>query len=118
VSTPDRAAVAEQQAALLRAVLSDGPAPAGFSARMLGVERAALLAKRRRVNALLDPDTAADLGEDYRRVYDGYAAAHPRRDGVRARADAAAFRAWAVERGHLAPPPKPGLIGRLFRRRG
>lgn len=88
--------LADQQAALLRAVLAGGEPPPGFDRRMLAVEAHALLSKRRRVNAILDPETAAELGERYRELFDEWASAHPRQAGTRGRADAAAFRAWAL----------------------
>ncbi|UVS78008.1 hypothetical protein [Actinokineospora sp. UTMC 2448] len=95
--TPDpRADLARRQADLLRAVLADGPPPPGFDERMLAIEATALLAKRRRVNAIVDPDTAAELGDRYRELFDTWAKAHPRPAGTRARADAAAFREWAL----------------------
>ncbi|GAA4420905.1 hypothetical protein ACFQV2_10425 [Actinokineospora soli] len=88
--------LARDQAALLAALLADGTPPPGFDERMLAVEARALLNKRRRVNALLDPDTAAELGERYRELFDTWAASNPRKAGTRARADAAAFREWAL----------------------
>lgn len=95
-----RAELAEQQAALLRAVLAGGEPPPGFDPRMLAVEARALLNKRRRVNAILDPDTAAELGDRYRELFDAWASANPRKAGARGHADAEAFRAWALP----APP--------------
>ena len=88
--------LARRQADLLAALLTGAPPPAGFDERMLAVEAKALLAKRRRVNALVDPDTAAELGDRYRELFDTWAAANPRQAGTRARADAQAFRAWAI----------------------
>ncbi|MFC5287821.1 hypothetical protein ACFPM7_12230 [Actinokineospora guangxiensis] len=95
-----REELGRRQEELLRALLAGGVAPEGFDGRMLAVEARALLNKRRRVNALLDPETAAELGERYRELFDEWAAANPRKTGTRGRADAAAFRAWAL------PPQK------------
>ncbi|MGW5054497.1 hypothetical protein [Actinokineospora sp. NPDC004072] len=94
--TTPREELARQQSALLHALLTDTPPPPGFDPRMLAIESAALLAKRRRINTLVDPETAATLGDDYRPLFDTYAKAHPRPSGTRARADAANFRAWAL----------------------
>lgn len=109
----DREELARRQADLLRAVLAGGPPPAGFDERLLAVEADALLAKRRRVNAMLDPETAAELGDRYRELFDAYAKANPRQAGTRARADAKAFRDWAIG----APQPTRWWSKRRWSRR-
>ncbi|CRK55892.1 Uncharacterized protein conserved in bacteria, NMA0228-like [Alloactinosynnema sp. L-07] len=100
----DRLAAA--QADLLRAVLADGPIPSGFDERAVRVEAAALLAKRRRVVARLIPETAGDLGDRYRPLFDEYARIHPRLEGTRYRDDAAQFEQWATAQGMLAAPKR------------
>nr|WP_175482724.1 hypothetical protein [Actinokineospora iranica] len=102
-----RARLAARQADLLRALLADGPPPAGFDPAAVAVEAAALLAKRRRVVAHLAPDVAGDLGERFAPLFDEYARANPRRTGSRAREDAAAFERWLTDRGNLAEPRRP-----------
>ncbi|EWC61685.1 hypothetical protein UO65_3043 [Actinokineospora spheciospongiae] len=93
-----RERLAARQAELLAALLADGPAPAGFDAEALRVEADALLAKRRRVVALIDPEVAESCGEDFAPLFAEYARGNPRRDGSRAREDAAAFAAWVEAR--------------------
>jgi hypothetical protein len=101
MTQPQRDRVAAAQAALLRAVLADGPAPAGFDPGRLRVEAEALRAKRRRVVAMLQPEPCAALGETFATLFDDYARTHPRAVGTSAREDARAFVTWARERGHL-----------------
>ncbi|GLZ38960.1 hypothetical protein [Actinokineospora sp. NBRC 105648] len=104
MSDTARDRLADKQAELLRALLAGGPAPAGFDQRALDVEATALLAKRRRVVAQIAPEAAGDLGDRFVPLFDEYARAHPRRDGSRAREDAAAFGEWLVARGETAAP--------------
>lgn len=104
--TGARSRLAAEQAALLRALLAGGPAPAGFEEQALRVEADALLAKRRRVVAQLAPEVAGELEERYRPLFDEYARAHPRTVGSRAREDAAAFSAWLIAGGHLVEPKR------------
>lgn len=101
-----RERLAAEQAALLRALLAGGPAPAGFDEHALGVETDALLAKRRRVVAQLVPEVAGDLDERYRPLFDEYARANPRTVGSRAREDAAAFTEWLIAGGHVTEPKR------------
>lgn len=101
-----RERLAAAQAELLRAVLADGAVPAGFDERRLKIEARSLLAKRRGIVAMLDPEVADALGERFRPLFDGYARAHPRRSGSRAREDAADFAHWAREQGELPPVPR------------
>ncbi|MGM1059925.1 hypothetical protein [Saccharothrix sp. Mg75] len=103
---PQRERLGAAQAELLDALLAGGTPPAGFDERMVRVERRALLDKRRGIVGSLRPDVAAELGERFRPLFDEYAAGNPRRAGSRFRDDAAAFAAWAAERGELAPPPR------------
>ncbi|MGQ0837892.1 hypothetical protein [Actinokineospora sp.] len=100
---PQRERLAAAQADLLRALLADGQPPPGFDQNALRTEAAALLAKRRRVAAQLAPDLAGELGKRFGPLFDEYARAHPRRDGSRAREDAAAFDRWLADRGERTP---------------
>ncbi|QWF76878.1 hypothetical protein [Amycolatopsis sp. CA-230715] len=102
--TSERRKLAEQQAALLEALLSGGPSPAGFDEDRVHVERKVLRAKRRRVVGYLRPDLPDALGGRFAALFDTYADERPKFVGTRAREDAAAFAAWLVDRGEL---PKP-----------
>jgi hypothetical protein len=104
MTQPQRDRLAEAQAELLRAVLADGPAPAGFDPDRLRVEANALRAKRRRVTAMLEPEACAELGERFVPLFDEYATAHPRMIGTRARDDARAFVEWLWDQDHLDRP--------------
>ncbi|OLR94977.1 hypothetical protein [Actinokineospora bangkokensis] len=97
MSTP-RERLAAQQSEFLRAVLADGPVPEGFDAAALRVEAGALVAKRGRVVAMIDPETAERCGDDFPALFAEYARGNPRREGSRAREDAAAFAAWVEAR--------------------
>lgn len=112
--TDPREALAREQARLLRALLAEGPPPEGFDPAALRVEAAALLAKRRRVVAQLDPETAAELESGYAPLFDEYARENPRRVDSRARDDAVAFRAWLVARG-LLRVSRGSRVSRFFR---
>ncbi|SDG86894.1 hypothetical protein SAMN05216553_112186 [Lentzea fradiae] len=96
-----REKLASQQAALLNALLANGPAPDGFDERRIDVERRALLAKRRGIVRMLGPDIADTLGDRFQPLFDVYAAENPRRTGSRAREDAAAFAEWCRAAGEL-----------------
>ena len=96
-----RERLAARQAELLNALLANGPAPAGFDEQRLGVERRALLSKRRGIVRMLGPAVADELGDRFRPLFDAYAVEHPRRAGSRAREDAAAFAEWCRSRGEL-----------------
>ncbi|HEX7303146.1 hypothetical protein [Lentzea sp.] len=101
-----RERLASQQAALLNALLANGPAPAGFDERRLAVERRALLSKRRSVARMLGPSVADELGDRFQPLFDAYAVENPRRTGSRAREDAARFAEWCRASGELAESRK------------
>ncbi|MBB5958327.1 hypothetical protein FHS29_004935 [Saccharothrix tamanrassetensis] len=106
MTQPQRDRLAAAQAELLHALLGNGEPPAGFDPERLRVEARSLLNKRRGIVAMLRPDVVDGLGDRFRPLFEGYARAHPRRAGSRAREDAAAFAEWAVAQGELAPPKK------------
>lgn len=106
MTRPQRDRLAAAQAELLRALLADGDAPAGFDEERLRIERRALLNKRRGIVEALRPEVAAELGERFRPLFDAYARAHPKEVGTRFREDAARFAEWAVRQGGLEPPRK------------
>lgn len=103
---PARQRLAAQQAALVRALLADGPAPAGFAEDRLGVAADVLRRKRMRLIAFLRPDLPEELGTRYGELFGVYAAEHPRTVTTRAREDADAFAAWLVARGDLRKPTR------------
>ncbi|TDP93964.1 hypothetical protein [Labedaea rhizosphaerae] len=101
-----REELAARQAQLLWALLADGDPPPGFAAEDLEREAKALWAKRRRVTAMLRPDVAEELGEQYVAAFDRFARSHPKSVTTRARQDADDFAAWAIAEGLLASPPR------------
>ena len=123
-----RERLAQAQSELLAALLAGGPPPTGFDERLLRVEARSLLAKRRGIVAMLNPEMVDELGDRFRPLFDEYALTHPRTSGSRAREDAAAFATWAGERGEIsdmaATPSrrlgrlKSAVRPRFFRRRG
>ncbi|WP_424185248.1 hypothetical protein ACOBQX_25630 [Actinokineospora sp. G85] len=96
--TDARERLAAQQSALLHALLADGPAPPGFDEAALRVEADALLAKRRRVVAMIVPEVVEACGAEFAARFAEYARGNPRRVGSRAREDAAAFAAFVAGR--------------------
>ncbi|RDI22922.1 hypothetical protein [Lentzea flaviverrucosa] len=101
-----RERLAARQTELLNALLANGPVPAGFDEQRLGVERRALLSKRRGIVRMLGPAVADELGDRFRPLFDAYAAEHPRRAGSRAREDAASFAEWCRASGELSEKRK------------
>lgn len=99
-----RERLAAQQAELLRALLAGGTAPAGFDPGRIEVEVRSLRAKRRRVVAYLRPELAEELGDRFVPLFNEYADAHPREEGVRMRQDAENFASWLTGRGELKRP--------------
>ena len=102
-----REELAARQAQLLRALLADGDPPPGFRAEDLDREAKALRAKRRRVTAMLRPDVAEELGEQYVAAFERFARTRPKSVDTRARQDADDFAAWAIAEGLLAAPRQP-----------
>ncbi|AHI00158.1 hypothetical protein GCM10010174_82660 [Kutzneria viridogrisea] len=99
-----RESLALQQGELLRALLAGGQPPAGFDPERIAAQTRALLAKRRRVVAMIRPDLAEALGDRFALTFTAYAVDHPRLAGSRAREDAEAFGTWLVDQGELAAP--------------
>jgi hypothetical protein len=110
-----RSDLAAQQASLLRALLADGPAPAGFDASRLRVEAQVLRRKHGRVLAHQRPELAESLGDRFGPLFTEFNAGRPKRDTERSGAYADAFVEWLIAGGHLAKP-KRGLVSRLRRR--
>jgi hypothetical protein len=101
-----REELAAKQAQLLRALLADGEPPPGFTAADLTREANALRAKRRRVTALLRPDVAEELGEQFVPAFERFARTHPKSVATRARQDADDFAAWASAEGLRTAPKR------------
>lgn len=100
----ERDDLAARQVALVRALLADGPVPAGFDSNRIGVEAAALRSKRRTVTAQLRPDLAERLGQRFGSLFDEWAAEHPKRVDTSFRADLDGFESWLYAEGHLQRP--------------
>lgn len=96
--------LAARQLALVRALLTDGPVPAGFDAHRIGVEAAALRSKRRSIAAHLRPDLADRLDELFGPLFDTWARRHPKPVGLSFRADLDRFETWLHDEGHLERP--------------
>ncbi len=101
--TTPREELAVRQAALLRALLGQGPPPDGFDPGRVDVEAAALRAKRRRVlRRLLAPEVPEALGPELGAHLDRWIRARPRRIGTGFSDDARAFTA-EMRRAGLLP---------------
>jgi len=87
-----REELAERQAALLAALVADGPAPAGIDASRVALEAGALRAKRRRTLVRLLPvEVHERLGDTITPRLDAWILANPRGTGTSMHADADAF---------------------------
>lgn len=69
--------LAEQQAALIAALMTQAPAPAGFDVERLRAAADALAFKRARAVLHAWPGLHRSLGETYRVAFAAYAEAHP-----------------------------------------
>ncbi|WP_061298475.1 hypothetical protein [Herbidospora cretacea] len=96
-----RAQLADQQRALLAALVAGAAPPHGFDAERLRIQASSLIAKRRGLVAALRPDVVRALGQAFGREFHAYASGRPKPQGG-SRADAAAFAEWLGERGLLA----------------
>ncbi|GAB1821254.1 hypothetical protein [Herbidospora sp. RD11066] len=101
-----RALLADQQRALLAALVAGAAPPEGFDAERLRIQASSLIAKRRGLVAVLRPDVVRTLGESFVREFHGYASGRPKPQGG-SRADAAAFAEWVREKGLLPEEPEP-----------
>jgi len=93
--------LAAAQTALVRALLAGDAAPAGFDPERLRIEASALLAKRRRIVERIRPDLTDVLDTRFTELFDTWATANPRHDGISAQADAHQFAGWLAVHGHL-----------------
>ncbi|SEQ45930.1 hypothetical protein SAMN05216481_108130 [Streptomyces radiopugnans] len=78
-----RRRLATVQAALLGALVADGPVPAGFDPERLEIQRRALVAKRASVIAGIAPELPDVLGDQYRPAFAAYARGRPMTGGYR-----------------------------------
>ncbi|WP_066371579.1 hypothetical protein [Herbidospora mongoliensis] len=100
-----RAQLADQQRALLAALVAGAAPPEGFDAERLRIQAGSLIAKRRGLVAVARPDVVQALGSSFGREFQGYASGRPKPQGG-SRADAAAFAEWVRSRGLLPEPPE------------
>jgi hypothetical protein len=127
-----RRRLAAAQAALLGALVADGPVPEGFDPERLRVQSRALIAKRASVVAGIAPELPRVLGERYRPAFAAYARGRPLTGGYRpdalrfvahlldsdpslSRTTRRRLRRWYRERSGEAPRGW-GLAGPLLRR--
>ncbi len=73
--TEERARLAAAQAELVRALVADGPAPAGFDAARLALAARSLANKRRQEAAHAWPALARCLGDDFAERFSAFARA-------------------------------------------
>ncbi|KAA0025003.1 hypothetical protein [Antrihabitans cavernicola] len=90
--------LAEQQAAVVRALVAGGEPPSGFDIAALSATSEALLRKRAGEVAQHDPMLRHWCGDNYRSLFLAWATDRPK---VSTHADAAAFRAHLTETGVL-----------------
>lgn len=82
------------QAELLRALVANGPIPAGFDEQRLRATARSLINKRRQSLARAWPNLIRILGDAYRERFAQYAQAHPLPTGGAPLADGRAFLRW------------------------
>jgi hypothetical protein len=102
----DRARLAAQQAALVRALVAGGPVPGGFDPARVRATSAALARKRARAVARAWPGLAAELGGDFTERFLADAARRPPPTRGGALADGLAFADALAREGRL-----PGSAG-------
>ncbi|WP_432089856.1 DUF692 domain-containing protein [Streptomyces sp. NRRL F-5630] len=106
-----RARLAEEQYALLAALVAGGPVPGGFDAERLAVQAAALAGKRGQIVGKVAPELPRLLGARYRSAFRAYATTRPLTGGYRR--DALDFAAHVLEH---AEPPLPARTRRALGR--
>jgi transposase len=103
VSQPARDRLADEQAALVRALVGGGPVPGGFDPGRVAATSAALARKRAREVARAWPVLAADLGEGFSDRFVADAARRPPPASGGALADGLAFARALARQGRLSP---------------
>jgi hypothetical protein len=98
-----RERLADEQAALVRALVGGGPVPGGFDPGRVAATSAALARKRAREVARAWPVLAADLGEGFTARFVADAARRPPPVTGGALADGLAFARALARQGRLSP---------------
>jgi hypothetical protein len=98
----DRERLADEQAALVRALVDGGPVPAGFDPDRVRATAAALARKRAREVARAWPALAAELGDDFTARFLADAARRPPPARGGALADGLAFAGAPARTRHLS----------------
>jgi hypothetical protein len=108
-----REELARRQAALLAALVAEGPVPEGVDPARVALEADALRAKRRRVLARLVPAEVHErLGAELGPRLDAWITARPRREGTSMHVDADAFVA-ALRADGVLPRARRGWAARV-----
>ncbi|MFM9960181.1 MAG: hypothetical protein ACKV2Q_03035 [Planctomycetaceae bacterium] len=102
MSVDARTRLADQQAALISALVSEGVAPDGFDAEHLQVATESLFRKRCRGVACTWPTLARALGDEFREQFAAYAEATPLPSHGGPLADGRGFAEWLRERGRFS----------------
>lgn len=102
MSEAARTRLANQQAALVSALVSDGVVPEGFDAEQLQVATESLLRKRCRSVTRAWPALARNLGSEFRDQFAAYAEATPLPSHGGPLADGRGFADWLRERGQCS----------------
>jgi hypothetical protein len=97
-----RERLAAEQAALVRALVGDGPVPGGFDPGRVRATAAALAAKRAREAARAWPALAAELGQDFTPAFLEHASRQPPPARGGALADGLALADALARRGRLS----------------
>lgn len=103
-----RAGLAAAQAALLRALVADGPIPDGFDSDLVRAQARALLDKRHRSIRRADVFVAQALGDRHRELFEEWARDNPPRSDSCVSSDAATFAVWLAKTGALHDPRRRG----------
>jgi len=114
IAADTRAALAQQQEGLLRALTSDAPGPEGFDGERVRAAGRALLFKRRRALARAWPRLAASLDGRFGELFAEFAAATPLAAEGSPLADGYSFAAWVAERGELTDDARLERLGVLL----
>ncbi|MBM3993803.1 MAG: hypothetical protein FJ303_06575 [Planctomycetes bacterium] len=89
-----RQRVAQAQADLMRALVANGPIPAGFDDSRVRIAARSLVNKRRNALARIWPRLPTILGDKYIELFNAYAMANPMPECAIPKADGRAFLRW------------------------
>ena len=96
-----RERLAKAQGELVRALVAQGPIPAGFDDRMLRVAARSLVNKRRQQTARSWPQLVKIFGDKYPELFTKYAQSHPLPICASPSGDGRAFLRWMESQGPL-----------------